>query len=743
MGGLASTASSEMNSFGQVGAGALNSIAGGADDVSGGLNRVSASVSDVGNELGSLDENALNDVGDSADNVTSSADDLTASLNDADRGLDNLRDNPLDDLTDDLNDVDRVTSDLNDNIDDLGDNLDDLNDSDVDELIDDMGDLDDSIEDAADQAGDLGDDLVNAGRRGEQAAGGLGSAFMKVAGILATVFAFDKAKDLATSMVEATGEAEAEAAQFAIVFKDLQGEADKSINGMAKDFGMLPTRLKGTFTKTTSMFKGFGMSTEDSMEAAGKSVELAADAAAFYDVAMKDADGALTSFLKGNTNAAESIGIYATAAGMASFASEKLGLNWKSLDEGGKQLVRLKFVEEMQESAEVTGQAARESEGYENILANLHQAWFDLKKGFGMAIFDKAISGMQLLTEWMGKVDTDEIVGKFQSFGSFMSTTFGPILTEIKTGFGEVKGAIQTAFESDTAETVLGTLKDGMSWIGDNWPAIKETILVVGGAFAALYIQLQLMTFVGTVTGLWRAYQATTFATTLAQHGLNAAMKANPIGLVITGITLLVGAGILLYRNWDTVKEKWGDVWNTIQTTTASGVNVVVEGINKMIGVINKIPGVNIPIVPKVDWGAADSAVAKSKSLSGQRGPGLGITSTKDLQSTTFNIGSYDGSHASGLASVPYDGYVAELHKDEPILTAKQGDALRSAGILKSSGEKPVLNMGGSTPESTPSKSVESPQFIFNIGGENAKDIAMEVRQVVEDIFAGLNAITP
>ena len=31
-----------------------------------------------------------------------------------------------------------------------------------------------------------------------------------------------------------------------------------------------------------------------------------------------------------------------------------------------------------------------------------------------------------------------------------------------------------------------------------------------------------------------------------------------------------------------------------------------------------------------------------------------------------------DGSHASGLARVPYDGYIAELHRDERILTAAE-----------------------------------------------------------------------
>lgn len=48
-----------------------------------------------------------------------------------------------------------------------------------------------------------------------------------------------------------------------------------------------------------------------------------------------------------------------------------------------------------------------------------------------------------------------------------------------------------------------------------------------------------------------------------------------------------------------------------------------------------------------------------------------------------------DGSHASGLDYVPYDGYIAELHKGETVLTAKQAEMLRGIGGFAAAG---VLN---------------------------------------------------
>lgn len=56
-----------------------------------------------------------------------------------------------------------------------------------------------------------------------------------------------------------------------------------------------------------------------------------------------------------------------------------------------------------------------------------------------------------------------------------------------------------------------------------------------------------------------------TKAWTAAQWLFNAAMTANPIGLIVAAIAAVIAAGVALYQNWDTVKAKFFEVWEGIK----------------------------------------------------------------------------------------------------------------------------------------------------------------------------------
>lgn len=56
----------------------------------------------------------------------------------------------------------------------------------------------------------------------------------------------------------------------------------------------------------------------------------------------------------------------------------------------------------------------------------------------------------------------------------------------------------------------------------------------------------------------------------------------------------------------------------------------------------------------------------------------LGLTAYANVIPYSTYGAKVDGSHADGLDRVPYDGYIAELHRDEAVLTASQAAAWRS-----------------------------------------------------------------
>lgn len=115
------------------------------------------------------------------------------------------------------------------------------------------------------------------------------------------------------------------------------------------------------------------------------------------------------------------------------------------------------------------------------------------------------------------------------------------------------------------------------------------------------------------------------------------------------------------------------------------------------------------------------------------------------------------GSHASGLGRVPYDGYVAELHDNEAVLTAQQADTLRATGMLQGDGTAPSLDMGavsnyapladtGSTTTNNSSSSqnvtIHAPVTI-HVEGKDSESTAKNFKDQLEEWFADLQDIFP
>jgi TP901 family phage tail tape measure protein len=101
-------------------------------------------------------------------------------------------------------------------------------------------------------------------------------------------------------------------------------------------------------------------------------------------------------------------------------------------------------------------------------------------------------------------------------------------------------------------------------------PGPIQTVVVGIGAFAAvlgpiLFLMGAIQTSTNLATGALLAKNAALKIVTAAQWLFNAAMSANPIGLVIIAIAAIIAIIVLLVKNWDTVTEVVGKVWDAIK----------------------------------------------------------------------------------------------------------------------------------------------------------------------------------
>jgi TP901 family phage tail tape measure protein len=275
------------------------------------------------------------------------------------------------------------------------------------------------------------------------------------------------------------------------------------------------------------------------------------------------------------------------------------------------------------------------------------------------------------------------------------------VATEMANWVSNLKpGQIQSF--GDTVKNILLTIVNLVKSVVSHWNMISGVLIGAAVAVGVFKTAMVGLSIVGAVIKLMNAWRTATMAATLAEMGLNAAMWANPITWIVAAIAVLIGiivvlvlrwhqvtsalayawnhfkktrniilillgpigliiaAAVSLASHWKTVSAVWSTVWNGIKTKAASSINSVIGGINKMIGVINRIPGVNIPIIPKVNWGSSGSKAKGGSPMS---------------MSQHVQMVKYAHSHAGGLSNVPYDQYAASLHKGERVLTRSENEA--------------------------------------------------------------------
>lgn len=355
----------------------------------------------------------------------------------------------------------------------------------------------------------------------------MSSAFKKIGAAVTTYFAVDKVVDFGKQVVEAAANVSAEASAFEQIMGGYSDTAQKKMNEIADNTGMVASRLTPYMTSMTAKFKGLGFDIGEATDLASDGLNLAADAAAFWDMSLDDSMSHLNSFINGSYEGGEAIGLFANDTQMASYAVSqglvKQTKDWANLDEATKQATRLEYAQNMMKASGAVGQASKESSQYANVQANLNEKWRQFKAQIGEPLLENVVNpAMQKLS---GLVD------------------------KASTGF-----------------------QDLQKWVSEN----KTLLSVLGGVIGAVAVGMTAYSIAQTaMTVASKLHTAATVAEKLAVLGLNGAMLTSPVTWIVAGIVALIAVFVILWNKCEGFRNFWINLWDKIKTAFAPVIEFV------------------------------------------------------------------------------------------------------------------------------------------------------------------------
>lgn len=158
------------------------------------------------------------------------------------------------------------------------------------------------------------------------------------------------------------------------------------------------------------------------------------------------------------------------------------------------------------------------------------------------------------------------------AFDWFITTALPAIITGIQwliENVGPLAEALVSSSWKWFTEVTLPTLQTVFQWIVDNIDFITAGFIALA---AAVGTYMAYNTIMNIMNNGWQTLSIVQKAVTAGQWLLNAAMNANPIGLIIAAVAALVAAFLYLWNNCEGFRNFWINLWNNIVAAmTAAG----------------------------------------------------------------------------------------------------------------------------------------------------------------------------
>lgn len=394
------------------------------------------------------------------------------------------------------------------------------------------------------------------------------------------------------------------------VFKESAGQVHKWAKSAASDMGLSKDAYNNAATIIGTTLKNAGIPLDQLGGKTNDLIGLSSDLAATFGGTVSEATAAMGSALRGEFEPLRRFGISLNQADINAKALAMSGRsNVKELTKQEKALATQALMYEQSADAQgafareantLAGQQERLGARFENIKATLGTYLLPIMTRLTALVGDRLEPAMEALTDWVKR----EGLPRFREFSTWVKTEVVPRLKEIA---DEVVARVVPAVQSLATwftDTLIPGLKDASGWIVQNrdWLAALAVVIgiLVGGI--ATYIK---------VMALWKAATA---AAAAVQIVFNAALSANPIGIIILAIAALV-AGLVFFftktklgqkiwaafasalkkgwsaitgafsAGWSAIKSAMGKVWAFIKTVWSySPLGLVVSNWGKITG---------------------------------------------------------------------------------------------------------------------------------------------------------------
>ena len=208
------------------------------------------------------------------------------------------------------------------------------------------------------------------------------------------------------------------------------------------------------------------------------------------------------------------------------------------------------------------------------IQKELHDAFAQLSESEQIAAAS-AIFGKNQMAPWLALINTapgdvDALSAALDKEGtamemqSAMMSGFAGSIEQLKSGLDVLLTSLGEALAPIIQKVVAG-VQMLVNWFNSLSPAMQQVIAVIMVVVAAIGPVLVILGTIASAIGSIITLVGTLGPALAGLGGVFAALTG-PVGIVIAIIAALIAIGVLLYKNWDTIKAKALEVKNWVVT---------------------------------------------------------------------------------------------------------------------------------------------------------------------------------